>query len=59
MAQLQILTQFNQLFDQVKESLDNYNSNLKNEIFEIEPNEDKNKAYIKEEKRYLINVKMI
>ena len=40
MTQLQILTQFSQLFDEVQESLQNYNENLRNELFEIEPNED-------------------
>ena len=45
MAQLQILTQFKQLFDDFKKSLNNYNDNLRNELFEIEPNEDNEKAY--------------
>ena len=45
MAQLQILTQFKQLFDDVKESLNNYNENLRNELFEIEPNESNDQAY--------------
>ena len=45
MAQLQILTQFVQLFDDVKNSLNNYNENLQNELFEKEPNESNEKAY--------------
>ena len=45
MAKLEILTQFNKLFNKVKESLDNYNDNLRNELFEIQPNEENKKAY--------------
>ena len=45
MAKLQILTQFKQLFEKVKQSLDNYNDNLRNELFEIEPKESNEKAY--------------
>ena len=45
MAQLQILTQFKQLFDDVKLSLNHYNNNLRNELFEIEPNENNEQAY--------------
>ena len=36
MKQLQILTQFSQLFDEVQESLQNYNDNLRNELFEMD-----------------------
>ena len=52
MAELQILTQFKNLFDDVQECLLNYNQNLKNELFEIEPNEDHNKAYKRGETIY-------
>ena len=45
MAKLEILIQFKTLFDDVKQSLDNYNDNLKNELFEEEPNESHEKAY--------------
>ena len=45
MTQLQILTQFKELFNDVQECLLNYNQNLKNELFEVEPNEDQNNAY--------------
>ena len=45
MAKLQILTQFKQLFENVKLALNNYNDNLRNELFEIEPNENDEKAY--------------
>ena len=49
MAQLQILTQFSQLFNQVKQSLDNYNENLKNDLFEIEEDESNEDNYQKGE----------
>ena len=49
MTQLQILTQFNQLFNEVRNSLNNYNENLRNELFEIEPNEDYDQSYRKGE----------
>ena len=52
MTQLQILTQFSKLFTEVKQSLDNYNNNLINQLFEIEPNEDQNKAYKRGETIY-------
>ena len=45
MTQLQILTQFKQLFHDVQNSLDNYNDNLRNELFEIEPNESSDQTY--------------
>ena len=45
MTKLEILTQFRDLFDDVKRSLDNYNDNLRNELFEIEPKESNEKAY--------------
>ena len=45
MTQLQILTQFKQLFINTKNSLDHYNDNLRNELFEIEPNENYQHAY--------------
>ena len=45
MTQLQDLKQFTQLFNDVKISLTYYNENLKNELFEVEPNEDNEKAY--------------
>ena len=45
MAQLEILTQFKQLFENVKQSLNNYNDNLRNELFEKEPNESNDQAY--------------
>ena len=45
MAELQILTQFKNLFDEIKQCLKTYNLNLKNELFVIEPNETNDKAY--------------
>ena len=45
MTQLTILTPFKQLIDYVKERLNNYNDNLRNELFEKEPNEDNEEAY--------------
>ena len=45
MTQLQILTQFKELFNDVQEMLQEYNDNLRNELFEIEPNEDHQQAY--------------
>ena len=45
MAKLQILTHFTQLFENVKQSLNNYNDNLRNELFEIEPLESNQQAY--------------
>ena len=45
MTQLTILTPFKQLIDDVKERLNNYNENLRNELFEKEPNEDNEQAY--------------
>ena len=45
MTQLQNLTPFEQLIDDVKERLNNYNDNLRNELFEKEPNEDNEQAY--------------
>ena len=45
MTQLQILTQFKELFDDVQECLLNYNQNLRNELFEIEPNENNQQVY--------------
>ena len=40
MTQLQQLTQFTDLFEEVFQSLQIYNTNLRNELFEIEPNEN-------------------
>ena len=45
MTQLTILTQFKQIIDDVKQKLENYDDNLRNELFEKEPNEDNEKAY--------------
>ena len=45
MTQLTILTPFKQIIDDVKEKLNYYNVNLRNELFEIEPNEDNEEAY--------------
>ena len=45
MAKLEILTQFKQSFIKVNQSLNNYNNNLRNELFEAEPNESNDKAY--------------
>ena len=45
MTKLQILTQFNELFDNIKKLLNIYNYNLRNELFEIEPNETNEQAY--------------
>ena len=45
MAQLQNLTPFKQLIDDVKEKLNYYDVNLRNELFEKEPNEDNVQAY--------------
>ena len=45
MTDLVVLTQFNRLLKEVKYSLNKYNDNLRNELFEIEPNESYEKAY--------------
>ena len=45
MTQLQILTPFKELLINVTNSLDNYNDNLRNELFEKEINEDNEQAY--------------
>ena len=45
MTQLEILTQYKQLLIDIQDSLLIYNNNLRNELFEIEPNEDQNNAY--------------
>jgi predicted transcriptional regulator len=45
MTRLQNLKQFKQLFINTNKSLDNYNNNLRNELFEIEPNENYQHAY--------------
>ena len=45
MTELKSLKQFNQVFNDVKNSLNNYNDNLRNELFEKEPNEDNEQAY--------------
>ena len=45
MTQLQILSQFKELFNDVQECLLNYNQNIKNELFEVEPNEHHQEAY--------------
>ena len=45
MTQLIILTQFKQLIDDVKEKLNYYNNNLRNELFDKEPNESNEQAY--------------
>ena len=52
MAQLQILERFTQLFEEVYDSLKVYNNNLRNELFEVEPNEDNEKAYKRGETIY-------
>ena len=49
MTQLQILTQFSQLFIDTKQSLDNYNYNLRNEQFEKDPDDTFEQAYHKGE----------
>ena len=45
MTQLHLLTQFNELFDNIKKLLNIYNYNLRNELFEKEPNETNEQAY--------------
>ena len=45
MAELKILKQFTDLFEEVKRSLDHYNDNLKNEEFQQQENEANEKAY--------------
>ena len=45
MIHLNILTHFKDTFNQTKQSLDKYNENLQNEYFEIEENENLQKAY--------------
>ena len=42
---MQILTQYQQVFANAYQILKEYNDNLRNELFEIEPNEDQNNAY--------------
>ena len=49
MTQLQILTQFSQLFIDTKQSLDNYNNNVRNEQFEKDPDDTFEQAYNKGE----------
>ena len=58
MTQLIILTQFKQLIDDVKEKLNYYNNNLRNEFLIKNQMNPMNKR-IKEEKQFLINVKKI
>ena len=45
MAELIILRQFSELFHNVKQSLDHYNSNLKNNQFYVESTETNETAY--------------
>ena len=45
MAELQILTQFSELFEEVKRSLENYNDNLKNDQFIVDEKEESDKAF--------------
>ena len=45
MAELKILKQFSQLFTEVKQTLDYYHENLKNNNFTREENETSDKAY--------------
>ena len=45
MAKLQILTQFGQLFTEVNQTLDFYNENLKNNLFQKDEKESNEKAY--------------
>ena len=52
MARLQILTQFKETFENVKTLLDNYNNNLRNELFEIDLNEDNQQLYQRGETIY-------
>ena len=52
MTKLEILSQFKTLFEDVQECLLNYNQNLKNELFEVEPNETNEKAYKRGESIY-------
>ena len=42
---MQILTEYLQVFENTYQSLKEYNDNLRNELFEVEPNEDQNNAY--------------
>ena len=68
MAQLQILTQFNRLIGEVKQSLDTYNEQVKNEMFDIEDienNENIQQIYRKGERIFdqveddLVNLNVI
>ena len=47
---MQILTEYQQVFENTNQILKEYNDNLRNELFEIEPNEDQNNAYKRGEK---------
>ena len=49
MTELHKLHQFSQLFDEVKLLLKKYSTNLKNELFEKEPNEENEVAYARGE----------
>ena len=42
---MQILTEYQEVFEKTYQTLKEYNDNLRNELFEIEPNEDQNNAY--------------
>ena len=42
---MQILTEYQPVFQNTYQILKEYNDNLRNELFEIEPNEDQNDAY--------------
>ena len=45
MTELKILTRFSKLFTEVKQTIDYYNQNLRNDIFMKEENETNDKAY--------------
>ena len=50
--QLTTLKQFSDLFDCVKESINNYEENLKNNTFYVDENESMEKAYKRGETLY-------
>ena len=52
MADLEILTQYQDILEEVNISLKGYNENLKNDLFEIEPNESHDEAYRRGETIY-------
>ena len=52
MTQLEILTQYQDILEEVNVSLKGYNEKLKNELFEIEVDESLDDAYLRGETIY-------